>query len=724
MMNRQQSPRPGRRDLGGHSGRIGVRRELALALAAVSILLAMAAPADGAEILLNFKEAPLRTVLEYLSEEAGLVILGGDEVDGRITVISRQPISTDEAVALLDSVLKESGYAAIRTGRTLKIVTVDEAVTSNLPVFTGNDPANVPATDKLVTQIIPVRYAVAAKLKTDLAPLISDEATFTINEASNTLILVDTQANIRRIMQVIQALDESMAGVTEVKVYKLENANASDAATLIGKLFGQESSQQSSRSSSPFSRFGMMMSSRSRGGDDRSRGGSGQQGAAKQKVVATADERTNTLVVSASPESIKVIDGIIEELESNPTEKESVFIYPLKNAQAANLETVVNSIFSESTSTSGRGGTSGSTSSRFGGYYRGSSSSRGTGTPGAGDLIGQVYVVADEDTNSLLVRTPSKYFDRVKGILDELDRPIRQVLIKVLLAEVTHESVTDLGAEFSALNIRVGSSNSTIGTDFSVASQSGGLIAKVVDADYTVTLRALASVGKLDVLSRPYILASDNQEANITVGQEVPFIRNTRTTDTGQTINTIEYEDIGIILSVTPHINPDGLVILDVAPEISTLTGTTVPISETVNAAVFAKRSAKTRVAIRNGQTIVIGGLMEDRHTDTITKVPLLGDIPLLGALFRRTIKSKVKTELLIFLTPHVADEPDMLREMSKQEAAGSRAVRDATGGGAFAEHMAGMRRGATTLRGRPTTRPTTWPTTRPTTRPSGIPSP
>jgi len=674
-----------------------------------------------AEILLNFKEAPLRAVLEYLSEEAGLVILGGDDVDGRISVISRQPLNTDEAVALLDSVLREGGYAAIRTGRTLKIVLLDEAVKANLPVFSGNDPTKVLPSDKLITQIIPVRYAVAARLKTDLAPLISDDATFTTNEASNSLILVDTQANIRRIMEIISALDEGMAGVTEVKVYKLENAVASDTAELIDRLFQQESGQQSSRSSSPFSRFSMMMGGRgSRGGDDRSRGGSSnQQGAAKQRVVATADDRTNTLLVSASPDSIKIIDGIIEELEANPTEQESVFIYPVKNAQAANLETVVNEIFSESTSTSGRStsGRSSSGGSPFSRFGRSSSSSQSRTPSSAGDLVGQVYVVADEDTNSLLVRTPSKFFDRVREILEELDRPIPQVLIKILLAEVTRDTSTDVGIEFSALNIRVGSSNSSVGTDYSVASQTGGLITKVVDSDYTATLRALATVGTLDVLSRPYILASDNQEASITVGQEVPFIRNTRTTETGQTINTIEYEDIGIILNVTPHINPGGLVIMDVQPEISTLTGTTVPISETVDASVFAKRSAQTRVAIPNGHTIVIGGLMEDRHTDTISKVPVLGDIPLLGALFRRTIKAKVKTELLIFLTPHVAEEPAMLQAMSKEEVAGSEAVKGAAGDEAFAEHMKGLQRGATTRPGEPTTRPG-----RPTTRPRSAP--
>jgi general secretion pathway protein D len=335
-----------------------------------------------------------------------------------------------------------------------------------------------------------------------------------------------------------------------------------------------------------------------------------------------------------------------------------------------------------------------------GGGFRGGGFGGGVSTGAArtaSDLAGQVTVVADEDTNSLLVMTAPKNFERVKQVLGELDRPVPQVLIKVLFAEVTHDNSRDLGAEFSVLNLRNNGNGITAGTDFGIAQQSGGLIFKVTENDFTAALRALDTVGKLDVLSRPYILASDNQLASITVGQEVPFITNTRTTDTGQTINTIQYQDIGIILDVIPHINPDGLVIMDVAPEISALTGTTVPISETVTAPVFAKRSAQTRISIKDGQTIVIGGLMEDRKTSTVNKVPLLGDIPLLGALFKRQQTTISKTELLIFLTPHVASRPDFLRAMSKDELDGIKIVPKAVEPGNFQEHLEGLRRGSAT---------------------------
>jgi general secretion pathway protein D len=307
-----------------------------------------------------------------------------------------------------------------------------------------------------------------------------------------------------------------------------------------------------------------------------------------------------------------------------------------------------------------------------------------------------VYVVADTDTNSLLIATASRFEHQVKEIIEELDRAVPQVLIKVLIAEVSHENSDDLGVDFSILNTRPSGNGQTAITDFGAAAATGGLKISVLEPHVSATLRVLSQQGKLDVLSRPYILASDNQLATITVGQEAPFITNSRITDTGGTINTVQYRDIGIILNVTPHINPDGLVILDVAPEISSLTGTTVPIQAGVDAPVIAKRSADSRVGIPNGQTIVIGGMMEDKKTSTIRKVPLLGDIPVLGLLFKRTEVTKTKTELLIFLTPHVAQQPVKLHNMSQDEMNGVKLTPNAVQPGTFDDHLKGLQRGKT----------------------------
>jgi general secretion pathway protein D len=706
-------------------------------------------PLEG-PILLNFKDAAIHAVLEYLSEAAGLIIVEETPVDGRVTVISRQPLSVDEAVSLLGSVLKAKGYAAIRTDRTLKIVTLDQAKKAALPVRSGIDPEKIEPSDQMIIHVIPIQFADATQLKRDLATLIPTYADLSANASTNALILTDTQTNVRRFVEIIKALDSRMATVSEVKVFQLKYANAANAARLITDLFRQDQTgQQGARMGGPFGAIQSFMMG-GRGGPGGPQGqGSDQQTSRLQKVTASSDDRTNTLVVSAPPDQMKVIEGIVKELDANPTEEQGVFTYPLRNAKAVNLEGVLNSLFGWSggttagrtTSTPGtsqfragqtgarntgssRSGGSGSSGFRSSGMgsggfgsggfgssglaagRTGATQSRATGVGGtrispttasaASDLAGQVFVVADEDTNSLLVTAASKNFEKIKSILEELDRPVPQVLIKVLIAEVTHDNSLDLGVEFSVLNMNAaGTKGETYSTDFSVAAQTGGVVVKLLHDDYTATLRALATTGKLDVLSRPYILTSDNQEAWIQVGQYVPFIAYTQLTDTGITNNSYQWEDIGIILNVMPHINPDGLVIMDVYQEISDLTETTVPLSATTTAKALAKRAAQSRVAIRDGQTIVIGGLMADRSTDTERKVPLLGDIPGLGALFRRTVTTKTKTELLIFLTPHVAKVPDDLKAMSEDEQAGIKVVPKAVAPGAFKDHMEGMQRGA-----------------------------
>jgi general secretion pathway protein D len=737
-------------------------------------------------ILLNFKDASVHAVLEYLSEAAGLAIVEETTVEGRVTAMSLQPLSVDEAVSLLDTILKAKGYAAIRTGRTLKIVTLDQAKKAALPVRSGSDPETIEPSDQLVTHIIPIRSADAVQLRRDLAALIPTYADLSANASTNTLILTDTQTNVRRFVEIIRALDTQTTSVSEVRVYQLKFANAANAARLINDLFKQDQTTQGGGGSPFGSSIRQFMFGGGPGGGPRGesgeRGFGGESGDRRhgegrdqpqgitggrqqqQKVTASSDDRTNTLVISGPPELLRVIDDIVKQLDSNPSEEQAVFIYPLKNAKAVNLEGILNNLFGWSGTTSGRTTSQQGTTSQFrtgtstggrgmGGSSSGRSSSGGLGSGGLGsggfgsgsfgstsaytggtrsgfsgqgttrlsatsaaaasDLAGQAYVVADEDTNSLLVTAASKNFERIKAILDDLDRPTPQVLIKVLIAEVSPTNYEDLGIEFSGLNLRAsGAKGEKVGTDFSVAAQPLGLKITAVESDFTAAIHALAKVGKTDILSRPYILTSDNQQASIMVGEEVPFITRSQLTDTGQTINTIEYDNIGIILTVTPHINPDGLVIMDVYPEISATTDKSVPISETVNAPVFARRAAQTRVAIRDGHTIVIGGLMKDTITQTVQKVPVLGDIPLLGALFTRTTKDKTKTELLIFLTPHVAKVPEDLAAMSASEQAGTKAVRDAVEPGTFDDHLKGLQRGAATpqpegLRPQPSPAPT-----------------
>ena len=713
----------------------------------------------GGGLLLNFKEASIDSVLDELSAAAGFIVIKVVPPQGRVTLVSKQPVKPEEAVSLLNSVLRNAGYAAVRQGRVLKINTIDKTKRANIPVHTGSDPDKIEDTDELITQVIPLKGADATQLKTDLAPLMSADADFTANASSNALVITDTSTNIKRIVQIVQSLDISVVGAADVRVIQLQYANAATIAKLVTDVFSEPNQAGGGGGAgrgqgfNPFQRFGggggggggggFNPFGGGRGGGGGGGGGRGNGGGAaaanrQARVTAASDDRTNTVVVSGPVQLLDTIVDVVHKIDANPLAEETVFIYKLKNAQALNVESVMNSLFNGTTSanrgsslnnsntlnsrrsgssssfgssSSGRssssssfgGGLGSSRTSSFGGGSSFGGSSFGGGNRGGFsssasrtgvDLAGQVTIIADPDTNSLLVRTKPQNYDRVKEVLKELDRAVPQVLIKVLVAEVTHDNSADIGAEFSALNLRANGNGSKGGTNFGLSKLSGRLVAQVLENDFTATIRALETVGKLDVLSRPYILASDNQLASITVGQEVPFINNSRITDTGQTINTLDYKDVGILLDVVPHINSEGLVILDVAPEISALTGETVPISDTAAQPIIAKRSAQTRVGIRNGQTIVIGGLMEDRKTETIDKVPFIGDIPYIGEAFKRKQNKKTKTELLIFLTPHVAAEATHLKDMSKDEIEGSKLVPNAVDPNAFQDHMEGLQRG------------------------------
>lgn len=874
-------------------------------------------------IKLNFQDTPLQTVLEYLSDTAGLMIVSDETLSSsRVTVISRQPITVAEAVSLINSILKEKGLTTVLTGKTLKVVTLTNVKKENIPVLTGRDPKAVAAGDDVVTYVIPVSHVTALALKTNLEALRPEYASIEANEDGNALIITDTTANIKRLMEIVVALDQHMSSVAEIRVFPLTNADASSTATLINNLFEQQSQSssrgrqnnrggggpfemmmmrggdrggpggnnqtgqaggsmnvtvvaaadtqtnsvvvrgpsdamdivagvidalddktarvadvrvwqlryadatntadvinqvfgESSSSSSSRSRGNGMMfrgpmmmgpgqngqndqngsigvtaaadsrtntvvvtgpdavltvidsviqkldsqipnvadvkvfhlmyadatdtselinevfgeqtssSSRSRsssrsgqsqgvmfmrgGGPGGMMGGAGQSSNSSStsdvSVIASADSRTNSVVVSGPPETLAVVSQIIKELDENPEQERRIFVYPLENANAENLMTILNNLFTQMAALEEEG-----TSSRSGSQqFQGGGQSRGGATGGAAsssssdsdDLSDETYFEADPNTNSLLCMTSTKNYDKIKPIIQELDKPVGQVLIKVLFAEVTHSNTLDLGAEFSMLNVRSdGDSTQTIGifgkpntltTEGGVVSPTG-LSIRTLEGDLDLTLRALQETGKMNVLSRPYVLTRNNQTATITVAEEVPIPESETTSGSiGSTTSFTYRSDIGIVLEVTPSINPKGLVNMTVIPKITTRTGETVQISENLNPAVFATRSASTRVAVLDGQTIVIGGLIEDQVSETVKKVPLLGDVPLVGLLFRRTITDKSKTELLIFLTPHVADKPEALVPISELERSQSTIDKDEQAAEIFRRHMNSM---------------------------------
>jgi general secretion pathway protein D len=622
-------------------------------------------------IQLNFKDTPIEAILGYLSEAAGLVIVSDNNLTDRITVISKQPLNLDEAVSLINSILQEKGYTAIRTGKNLKIATISAAKKMAIPIRTGNDPDAITPSDDVMTYIIPITFAKVANLKENLSSFLSENAEFSANADTNTLIITDTANNIRRVMEIVKAIDTHNSAVAEVQVFHLLYADAETTATLITNVFKQ--GQSSSSSNLQGAVQAMTRFAQAGGGQGGVPGQQTTQSTGQSStgatVTAQGDQRTNSVVVSAPHDTMEVVEKMIKDLDADSSQGQAMFVYGLKNGQASNLVTVLKNLFnSMTTSTTG---TTTQAGGPGGGGMQAQAASAQTSTASSSStgLVGKVYVQADTDTNSLIVMTSPANYEKVKKVLDDLDKPVPQVLIKVLIAEVTHDDTMDLGAEFSFLNDWK-DSEITAGSDLGITSLTDGLVAKVINTRFNVKLRALENEGKLNVLSKPYILASNNQQASITVGNSVPFITDSRTTETGQTINTITYKDLGILLTVTSAINNEGLVTMDVTQTISALGTTTVKISDTLSAPVYTKRSSTNRVIARNGQTVVIGGLMEDSRSDSNKKIPLLGDIPLLGALFRHSEKQKTKTELLIFLTPTVAATDKDLVKISNEKRA------------------------------------------------------
>ncbi len=324
--------------------------------------------------------------------------------------------------------------------------------------------------------------------------------------------------------------------------------------------------------------------------------------------------------------------------------------------------------------------------------FTGRSSSR-TGSNSAGGMgsrqyfnntmLGDALIEFDVETRSIIVIADEETNLQINDLIKELDKPKSQVLIKVAFVELTHNDNSNLGID-AVFNGTVGAANVdgslTAGTAFDLGG-SGGLMQLNYD-DVSVSVNALAEEGKVEILSRPSILTRNNREALISVGSLVPFMQTGNVNSvTGVQIPQYEYEPIGISLRVTPYITPHGLVELSLFPEISETTGDKIEVSEGLQLPVFATRSAQTVVVTPNGKTVIIGGLMQDNKVETVRKVPLLGDIPILGSLFRHKEMKDTKTELLIFLTPFIVANPNDLVSLTEQERSGSTVKADTESG-------------------------------------------
>ena len=354
---------------------------------------------------LNFRGAPLELVLDYLSEAAGFIIRPEVDVKGKINVWSNQPLTKDEAVELLNSALNKNGYAALRDGRTLTIVTRDEAKRrGGTPVKSGNDPAAIPKDDEIVTQIIPVRFINAVQLTKDLQPLLPAQATLTANEGGNAMVITDTQINIRRMAEIIKALDTSVASISTVRVFPLRYADAKSLANIIKEVFQTPGTSANNLQARFLQRF--------RGGpggqgdgNAASTGSEGRPGASR--VAAVADERGNALVVSAPDDLLPIIEELVKSVDVNVEDVTEVRVFHLKYSDPQEMADLLFNLFPDQSSTQDsrrrqRANTATDQSERM-------------------KKQGKVVAVADARTGSVVVSAAKDLMDQIAKMVDDLD---------------------------------------------------------------------------------------------------------------------------------------------------------------------------------------------------------------------------------------------------------------------------------------------------------------
>ena len=479
----------------------------------------------------------------------------------------------------------------------------------------------------------------------------------TPDKRSNSLVVSAPVENMDLIEKLIKSMDSASPTSAEIRVLRLQNADATQMATIFTSLFQMKSAGGPARQ---FSYTLVPTTQPSYDGQVRIEGADKSPvviGAAEQASLnVTVDPRTNSLIIGGTRKYVDLCTKIIVELDSSPAQERVTQIYRLKNSQAVDIQLALRTFLDQE--------------------RQRIASDLGADKLGAAQrlLDRDVAVVAEKTSNTLLLSASPRYFDVVSKMVKELDRPVPQVLIEVMLAEVTLDDSTAMGFEWQYTK-KIGEATAKTGTSLGIANdlaQRGGYGASLSGGDLSLVFRALQTQGKLEVLSRPQLLAADNQLATINVGQQYPIIDNSviSTPSDGIPIinNHFKYQDIGIELKVTPRINEDGLIKLDVNPSVTDIAANSVPISATFNAAIIDTRKVATTVSVQDGHTVVIGGIIDTQNSLSVKKVPIVGDIPLIGFLFKDTQTIKKRTELLIVLTPRILQNTKLSDYMTDKQ--------------------------------------------------------
>lgn len=606
-------------------------------------------------VAFNFVDVELPAVVKFISEVTGRNFIFDETLKGKVTIIAPTKLTEEDAFRLFTAILEVKGFAILPSGvNAYKIVPQASAKEGETPVLSGTAQSGVDET--YVARLIQLDYISSREAVNFLKPLASKNAHLAYFGPGNLLLVVDSEMNIGKLMNVIKLIDQPSRAV-ELDLVQLQHANAANIAVIItDALF-----QQSSKAKKP---------------EDEGRG--------DEFVAVVPDERLNALILIGSNKTRKdQIRELIALLDRPlPDSSGKTKVYALQYADASDLAPVLLGL--------AKAMQTDANASKQKRQAR-------TGTPPnvEAGAIGNVVIVPHIATNSLVITAaPSDYANMVT-VIKQLDIKRRQVFVEAMIAEVSINKLQDLGTKWRAAvgtdgypsavagvgqvdagtmtNIISGLSGLTIGgagnmIKGSYTNPSTGTATSFTMPGYAALFNVNEFRNTINILSSPNILTSDNQEAEIHVGENVPIISKQDTTSAGITSNIIERKDVGIRLKLTPKISDGEYVSLDIYQEISAVPGSQSENVITKVGPTITTRSAKTSVVVKDGETIVIGGLIRENETETVTKVPLLGDIPVLGWLFKFRSKSKEKTNLLIFLTPRIVRDAADMRNISAEK--------------------------------------------------------
>ena len=577
---------------------------------------------DNEELTLNFKGADIHALIATVSELTGRNFVVDPRVKGTVTVVSSAPTRRDALYDVFLSILKVHGFTAIVSGDVTKIVPDVNAKMEAGQVAGGS--LNSPG-DEVVTVVVPLEHVQAVNLVPILRPLLPQQAHLAAQPDSNMLVVADSAANVERLLRVVRRLDRR--NTQDIEIIRLEHAEAEDVVALIDSI------------------------------ESANRGVPEVKGQAQLPVVA--DPRTNSIMLGGdSPIEKSRLRALISHLDTPVVGNETIEVIYLKYATAADLVPVLQGV-----------ATGGATS--VDGTRAKAKKSGGTSR--------DVHVQADAVTNALIIQAPPDVMRTLKIVTNKLDIRRAQVLVEGVIAEVTSAHADELGVQWQtnlpsdgivASTRFPGRVSGPIDSPFDPGDVVGFLdgltVGYLSGGDLRTLIRALSGDQFANVLSTPSLVTLDNSEAEIVVGQNVPFITGQFTnnaTTPDNPFQTIERQDIGILLRVRPQINEGDTVALEISQEISSIAADTVGSDLITN-----KRSILTNVLVDNRQTVVLGGLISDDLQENTQKIPLLGDLPLIGELFRNSSSDIVKRNLMVFLRPTIMRDKATNVELSGRQ--------------------------------------------------------